>query len=61
MNGNIKFFVGTNQGLQVPDGIVVQDNATNILPPTLMLSDGAVLLGPPAALYKVHSVPASGN
>ena len=41
VNGNIKFFVGTNQGLQVPDGIVVLDNAINILPPTLMLSDGS--------------------
>jgi hypothetical protein len=61
VNGNIKFFVGTNQGLQVPDGIVVLDNAINILPPTLMLSDGAVLLGTPAALYKVHSVPDDGN
>jgi hypothetical protein len=53
--------VAGNQGLQVPDGFVVKDNATNILPPTLMLGDGAVVLDAATALYKVHSVPASGN
>ncbi|MFM7154326.1 MAG: hypothetical protein ACKOZV_09400, partial [Bacteroidota bacterium] len=61
LSGNIEFFVAGNQGLQVPDGFVVKDNATNILPPTLTLSDGAVLLDAATALYKVHSVPASGS
>jgi hypothetical protein len=61
ISGNIEFFVAGNQGLQVPDGFVVKDNAKNILPPTLILSDGAVLLDAATALYKVHSVPASGS
>jgi len=61
LSGNIEFFVAGNQGLQVPGGFVVKDNATNILPPTLMLGDGAVVLDAATALYKVHSVPASGN
>jgi hypothetical protein len=38
--GNVKFYVANSQPLQAPDGFVVKDNATNILPPTLMLSDG---------------------
>ncbi|MFM8373193.1 MAG: hypothetical protein ACKOCO_12490, partial [Bacteroidota bacterium] len=42
-------------------GFVVKDNATNILPPTLLLGDGTVVLDAATALYKVHSVPASGN
>lgn len=61
IRGNAKFFVGNSQGLQAPNGFVVRENATNILPSTLMLVDGSVLLDAPTALYKVHSVPASGS
>jgi len=59
--GNVKFYVANGQPLQVPDGFVVKDNATNILPPSLILNEGAVLLDAATALYKVHSVPASGS
>ena len=59
--GNAKFYVANGQPLQAPDGFVVRDNATNILPPSLILNDGAVLLDAATALYKVHSVPASGS
>jgi hypothetical protein len=61
LSGNMQFFVSNNQGFQAPDGFVVKDNATNILPSTLMLGDGDVLLDVNTALYKVHSVPASGS
>ncbi|MFN7830598.1 MAG: hypothetical protein ACK5Q2_01315, partial [Bacteroidota bacterium] len=57
--GNVEFFVASNQGVYAPDGLVVQDNATNILPSTLILGNGTVLLDAATALYKVHSVPAS--
>ncbi|MFN7830989.1 MAG: hypothetical protein ACK5Q2_03290, partial [Bacteroidota bacterium] len=59
--GNVEFFVASNQGVYAPDGLVVQDNATNILPSTLILGNGTVLLEAVTALYKVHSVPASGS
>lgn len=59
--GNAKFYVANNQPLQAPDGFVVKDNATNILPPSLILSGGSVLLDAATSVYKVHSVPASGN
>ena len=59
--GNVKFYVANGQPLQAPDGFVVKDNATNILPPSLILNEGAVLLDAATALYKVHSVPASGS
>ena len=61
LSGNIEFFVGNNQGIRVPDGFVVKDNATNILPSTLTLGNGEVLLDAATALYKVHSVPVSGT
>ncbi|MEY4205134.1 MAG: hypothetical protein RL013_2838, partial [Bacteroidota bacterium] len=61
ISGNIEFFVNNNQGLRAPDGFVVKDNATNILPSTLMLGNGDVLLDVNTALYRVHSVPASGS
>ena len=61
LSGNIEFFVSNNQGLQVPDGFVMKDDAMNILPSTLTLGDGSVLLDAATALYKVHSVPTSGS
>ncbi|MEY4203189.1 MAG: hypothetical protein RL013_892, partial [Bacteroidota bacterium] len=61
LSGNVEFFVSNNQGIRVPDGFVVKDNATNILPSTLILGNGEVLLDAATSLYKVHSVPASGS
>lgn len=61
LSGNVRFFVANSQPFKAPDGFLMKDNAVNSLPATLPLNSGDVVLSASTALYRVHSVPASGD